>query len=212
MRRNTDNNLLKNLTLTTALVICSPLVKAEVIDCSAKNSTGICAKSLQESRQKLSNHYLTALLVSDAPIRLLQDTQNLWLNRAKQCKQASCYLQQIDLRIDDLNVYTSLNQTLTQHYLKFEKGQPAQQGVHLKLHQLGKDSIKIEGIAYRSPNNRLETQAVNFLAYTTPQDKTEIIDNEHDCKYRFSYSKALLVVTSQQQGCERFNGTYRLYD
>ena len=212
MRRNTDNNLLKNLALAMAFALCSPLAAAQMMDCNQSNLKGICAKPLQETRQKLTNHYLTALLVSDAPIRLLQDTQRLWLSRAKQCKQISCYLQHMELRIDDLNVYTSLNQTLTQHYLKVEQGQLAQPAVHLKMHQLGKDSIKIEGVAYRNPNNRPETQSVSFLAYTTPQEKTQILDNEHDCKYDFHYAKALLVVTSQQKGCERFNGVYRLYD
>lgn len=211
MWQNTDNNLIKTLGLV-ALACCSTFATASVIECQDHHRPGICASGLQESREKLNNHYLTALLVSDAPIRLLQDTQKLWLKRSQQCKQTRCYRQQIEQRVDDLNLYISLNQTLTQHYLKFEQGQISAQPVHLKLHQLGKDSIKIEGIAYRNPNNRVETQTINFLAYTTPQEKTQIIDNEHDCKYSFAYSKAILVVKTQQQGCERFSGVYRLYD
>ena len=212
MWRNSDNNLIKTLALPISLACFMPFAQANVIDCDAKRTQGICSTPLKDARQKLSNHYLTTLLVSDAPIRLLQDTQRLWLKRAEQCKQLRCYTQQIDARIDDLNIYTSLNQTLTQHYLKFEHGQLAPQPVHLKLHQLSKDSIKVEGIAYRNPNNRFESQMVNFLAYTTPQDKTKIVDNEHDCQYAFEYSKAILVITSPQKGCERFNGVYRLYD
>ena len=84
--------------------------------------------------------------------------------------------------------------------------------VHLKIHQLTKDRIKIEGSAYRNPNNRVETQTIPFLAYTTPDAKTEITDNEHDCKYKFQYTKAVLLIKTQQKGCERFSGVYRLYD
>ena len=211
MWRNTDNNLIKSIALPLGLACLAPLASASALDCAATGQ-GLCSTALQDARLKLNNHYLTALLVSDAPIRLLKDTQHVWRTRAQQCKQLRCYTQQIDARIDDLNLYTSLNQTLTQHYLKFEHGQLSSQPVHLKLHQLGKDSIKIEGIAYRNPNNRVESQTVNFLAYTTPQEKTQITDNEHDCKYTFAYSKAVLVVSSAQKGCERFNGVYKLYD
>lgn len=211
MWQNTDNNLIKTLGLL-GLLCGSSIATASMIDCQPTKRQGMCANALHEVRQKLNTHYLTALLVSDAPIRLLQDSQSLWLQRAKQCKSTRCYSQQIEQRVDDLNLYISLNQTLTQHYLKFEQGQIAAQPVHLKLHQLGKDSIKIEGIAYRNPNNRIESQTVNFLAYTSPQEKTRIVDNEHDCQYAFSYSKAILVVDTQQQGCERFSGVYRLYD
>ena len=42
--------------------------------------------------------------------------------------------------------------------------------------------------------------------------KNEILDNEHDCKYQLNFQKAILTVTSQQKGCERFVGNYRLYD
>lgn len=212
MWRNTDNNLIKILALPMTLLCWSPVATASLFDCEAKTGQGICRTTLHDAREKLTMHYLTALLVSDAPIRLLQDTQQLWLSRTQQCKQTRCYSQHIESRIDDLNLYTSLNQTLTQHYLKFEHGQMSRQPVHLKLHQLSKNSIKIEGIAYRNPNNRIETQAINFLAYTTPEDKNQVVDNEHDCSYTFNYTKALLIVSSSQQGCERFNGVYRIYD
>ena len=59
---------------------------------------------------------------------------------------------------------------------------------------------------------RAEAQAIPFLAYTTPDQKSQITDNEHDCKYQFSYSKALLAVKTSQKGCGRFAGIYRLYD
>ena len=117
-----------------------------------------------------------------------------------------------DQLLDDLNIYISLNQSLTQHYLKFEQGQMAKQPIHLKIHQLTKDRIKIEGVAYRTPNYRAETQTIPFLAYTTTETKSQITDNEHDCKYNFNYSKAILTVSTEQKGCERFSGIYRLYD
>lgn len=84
--------------------------------------------------------------------------------------------------------------------------------MHLQVHQLTKDKIKIEGIAYRNPNNKLETQTIPFLAYTTTEKKDEIIDNEHDCKYQFNFNKAILSVKTKQKGCERFVGVYRVYD
>jgi uncharacterized protein len=188
---------------------------AQDFDCTQPDTASmknICADNFAESREKLSNHYITAFLVSDAPVHLLEDTHRLWFKRLQQCKSLDCYKQQFEIRIEDLNFYTSLNQTLTNHYLKFENGQFAHQPVHLQVHQLTKDKIKIEGVAYRNPNNKLETQTIPFLAYTTADQKSEITDNEHDCKYHLDFNKAILSVKTEQKGCERFAGIYRLYD
>ena len=213
---NTEINLIKTLcTLFSIGCLCSTLAHAQKIDCSSPNTSSmkqICAENFTEWREKLTNHYMTAFLVSDAPVQLLEDTHTLWFKRLQQCKSSNCYKQQFELRTDDLNFYTSLNQSLTNHYLKFENGKIASQPVHLQVHQLTKDRIKIEGIAYRNPNNKLETQTIPFLAYTTPDKKSEIMDNEHDCKYQFDFNKAILSVKTEQKGCERFVGVYRVYD
>lgn len=213
---NTEINLIKTLsTLFSIGCLCTTLAHAQKMDCTEPNTHSlkkICADNFTESREKLVNHYTTAFLVSDAPVHLLEDTHTLWFNRLQQCKSLACYKQQFEVRMDDLNFYTSLNQSLTSHYLKFENGQIAKQSVHLQVHQLSKNNIKIEGIAYRSPNNKLETQTIPFLAYTTPDQKNKITDNEHDCKYQFNFSKAILSVKTVQKGCERFVGVYRVYD
>ena len=214
MLLKTDINIIKT-TLLGLGFFYSHAIFATPIDCSASGQNAnhkICSVALHEQREHLDNLYLTALLVTDAPIRIVQDTHKMWLQRLQQCKSMTCLKQQIDLRADDLNIFVSLNQSLTQHYLKFENGHFAKQQVHLKVHQLSKDRIKVEGIAYRSPNNRLDTQTVSFLAYTTPEQKSAITDNEHDCQYQFNYSKALLSVKTSPKGCERFAGVYRLYD
>lgn len=216
MLLKTELNITKTMGFLFVVgILCAENSVAEDLQCQGTPSAllkKICAQSFAETKLKLENDYLTASLVSDAPTRLIQDTQQLWLKRLKQCKSTACLKQQFELRSDDLNIYTSLNQSLTQHYLKFEAGRFSPQPVHLRVHQLGKDSIKIEGLAYRNPNNRLDTQTVSFLAYTIPAQKNEIMDNEHDCKYQFEYTKALLSVKTTQKGCERFAGIYRLYD
>lgn len=209
-----DINMMKLFGLLLGLgTLATNTASAQSLNCaSAPSASLLCSERLSEPRNKLIDQYLTAFLITDAPLRLIQDTQQLWLNRLNQCKTAECYTQQLDARFDDLNIYISLNQSLTQHYLKFEQGQIAKQPVHLKIHQLSKDRIKIEGIAYRSPKNRIETQMIPFLAYTTPNEKTKITNNENDCQYQFTYSKAILSVKSDHKNCQRFSGIYRLYD
>ena len=145
----------------------------------------ICSQQHSDNVQKLNNKFLTAYLVTDAPLQLLHDTQKLWLNQIQQCKSKTCFQQQFDLRFDDLNFYTSLNQTLTQHYLKFENGRLSELPVHLKIHQLDKDKLKIEGIAYRNPNNRIETQTMSLLAYSTPEKKNQIIDKNKTSDFEY---------------------------
>ncbi|MEG0346949.1 MAG: hypothetical protein RR605_02765 [Acinetobacter sp.] len=208
------NQLKKSGYIITLSCFCSSFVFADTIDCTTNSSQlkRICSKQYDEQRSKLNNKFLTAYLVTDAPLQLLHDTQKLWLNQIQQCKSKNCYQQQFDARLDDLNFYTSMNQTLTQHYLKFEQGKLSKQPVHLQIHQLDKDKLKIEGIAYRNPNNRIETQTFSLLAYSTPEQKNQIIDNEKKCQYQFDFQKALLIIKSGQKGCERFTGIYRLYD
>ncbi|ENX35197.1 hypothetical protein F889_00864 [Acinetobacter colistiniresistens] len=208
------NQLKKSGYIITLSCFCSTFAYAEAIDCTSNdlNANKICSKQYKEQRLKLNTKFLTAYLVTDAPLQLLHDTQNLWLNQVQQCKSKNCYQQQFDARLDDLNFYTSMNQTLTQHYLKYEHGKLAAQPVHLQIHQLDKDKLKIEGTAYRSPNNRLETQTQSLLAYSTPEQRSQIIDNEKKCQYQFDFQKALLIIKSEQKDCSRFTGIYRLYD
>ncbi len=217
MLLKTDIKMLKIIAMMLGLGMISTGSSAITLDCNndSKKTAAmkkLCSAALAESREKLTDQYFTAFLITDAPVRLLQDTQKLWVTRLQQCKTIDCFKQQFEWRLDDLNIYISLNQSLTQHYIKFEQGQIAKQPIHLKIHQLTKDRIKIEGVAYRNPNNRAETQTIPFLAYTTTETKSQIMDNEHDCKYNFNYSKAILTVSTEQKGCERFSGIYRLYD
>jgi len=217
MTSRTDRFPLKNVVCALTISFCfSSAYAADQFDCDNHKasfvSKKICAENFHETRHELNNKFLIAYLVSDAPIKLLYDTHSLWFNRLQQCKSQHCIDQQFALRDDDLNFYTSLNQSLTQHFLKFKHGKIAQPAIHLQVHQLGKDKIKIEGMAYRNPNNSNDSQIVSFLAYTTPDKKEQIFDNEHDCKYNFNFQKSILVVKTDQKGCERFSGIYRLYD
>ncbi|MPW44780.1 A1S_1983 family putative colistin resistance protein [Acinetobacter guerrae] len=217
MTFRTDRFPLKNVFCALTISFCfSSAYATDSFDCSKNRasfaSKKICSKNFMEARHELNNKFLVAYLISDAPIKLLYDTHSIWLNRLQQCKAQSCISQQFELREDDLNFYTSLNQSLTQHFLKFEHGKIAKQPIHLQVHQLTKDKVKIEGIAYRNPNNRNDSQTVPLLAYTAPDKKEQIFDNEHDCKYNFNFQKSILVVKTEQKGCERFSGIYRLYD
>ncbi|MDM1285867.1 A1S_1983 family putative colistin resistance protein [Acinetobacter indicus] len=216
MLLKTEMNLIKIIgTLLFLGSAGTPLSHAQKINCEQANTPAfnkICHADLQEIREQLNDQFLTAFLVTDAPLRILQDTHQLWFKRAQQCKTTECFKQQFEARLDQLNFFSSMNQSMIQHYLKFEQGQLAKQPVHLQIHQLNKDSIKIEGVAYRSPNNKLDTQTISLLAYTSPQQKQHIIDNEHDCNYQLDFQKAYLAVRTEQKGCERFSGIYRLYD
>lgn len=215
MLLKTEQNLVKCCGALLVLSLYSGNSFATAIACTpaqSKLEKKLCSPVFQERIDQLNNIGLTTLLITDAPLRLIKDSQQLWSQRTAQCKSQSCYEQQLDQRIDQLNFYTSINQTLTQHYLKFEQGKMADQAVHLQIHQLSKDNIKIEGIAYRNPNNAPDKQRISFLAYSTVSEKNNITDNENDCKYHFHYQKAILKVTTEQKGCERFTGVYRLYD
>lgn len=216
MLLNTEFNPIQNL-LSGFILSCAltSVAHALPIDCQQQNTTvlkKICSSQFESLRTELNEKYLTAYLITDAPIRLLYDSNCLWLNRLQQCKSSECFQQQFDIRLEDLNFYTSMNQSLTQHFIKYEQGEISKQPVHIQVHQLTKDRIKIEGLAYRNPNNHKDKQIISLLSYTTPDKKNEILDNEHDCKYRLDFQKAILTIKTEQKGCERFSGVYRLYD
>lgn len=208
------NQLKKSIYILTLSCFCSTFAYAKSIDCGDKSlaSKKVCAKQYDEQRLKLNTKFLTAYLVTDAPLKLLHDTQQLWLQHIQQCKSKNCYQQQFDYRLDDLNFYTSMNQTLTQHYLKYQYGKLASSPAHLQIHQLDKDKLKIEGIAYQNPNKKMDNQTISLLAYSTPEQKNHITDNEKKCQYQFDFQKSLLIVKTEQKGCEHFVGIYRLYD
>jgi len=216
MRSKKVINLVKMMSSALGLgYLLTSLAFAQEINCSHQKSTAlktVCSSAFQAQKQKLEAQAITAYMVTDAPLRLLQDTHVIWLRQLQRCKYQSCFQQQIDLRTDQLNFFASLNQSLTQHYLKVENGELAQKPIHIQIHRLNKNNIKIEGIAYLNPNNKLDRQNLSLLAYSTPALKSDIIDNNNDCKYHFKYSKAYLSVSSDQKGCEIFLGTYRLYD
>lgn len=215
MLLNTEFNPIKSLISGLFVYGICVITHAFPVQCDTAQTNKIariCSADFEALRNELNEKYLTAYLVTDAPIRLIDDTNQLWLNRIQQCKSTECFKQQFDIRLEDLNFYTSMNQSLTQHFIKYEHGEIAKQPIHIQVHQLTKDRIKIEGLAYRSPNNHQDKQTIPLLAYTTPDKKNEIIDNEHDCKYQMNFQKAILTVKTEQKGCERFSGIYRLYD
>ena len=217
MRLKKEINLIKTICSIFSLgYLLISSASAQELDCSDKkklSSQMICSSDFQQQKQKLETQAITAHIVTDAPLRLLQDTQIIWLNQLKRCKSQVCYQQQFDGRIDQLNFFASLNQSLTQHYLKVEDGYLlSKQPVHIQIHQLSKNNIKIEGTAYLNPNNKSEKQTLSLLAYSSPDAKTEIINNNNDCKYSVKYTKSYITMKSLKKGCEPFNGIYRLYD
>ena len=212
----TENNHSKYLSsLFFVGFLYSSAAFAQELNCEHANQhhlKTVCSKQFTQERQQLNTSALTAYLITDAPLRLVQDTNQIWQNRLAQCKSYKCYKQQFEDRIEQLNFFTSINQSLTQHYLKYENGKLASTPVHLKIHQLNKDNIKVEGIAYRNPNNKVEKQTIPFLAYSTTETKTDISNNESDCKYTFHYNKGYLKITTQQKNCDSFVGVYRVYN
>ncbi|AOA58438.1 A1S_1983 family putative colistin resistance protein [Acinetobacter larvae] len=172
----------------------------------------LCIADLDLQRKALNEQLLAASLVSDAPNQLLRDSQSAWLQRVRQCKSLTCRKQQFEQRVDELNFYTSMNQSMTLHYFKFNQGNLSYPAIQLRIHQLNKNRIKIEGFSYQNPNNLPEQQVINLTAYTTPEQKQRIRDNDSGCQYQLQFDKALLQIKSEQKSCNRFVGYYRLYD
>ncbi len=208
-------SILTLLSLSSLAIISSSISHAQAIPCENTHQQAwkkmLCGNELKKQRLLLNDKYLTAYLATDAPIQLLEKTQQLWLNRVQQCTTRRCFEQQIDLRSEELNFYTSMNQSMTQHFIKYNRGKIAIPEVHIMVHQLSTDRIKIEGNAYLNPNNKNQQQRM-LLAYSSPDPKKPVLDNDRRCSYQMTFHKALLVVQSKQEECQHFTGHYRRYD
>ncbi|MDQ8953451.1 hypothetical protein RFH42_10815 [Acinetobacter rudis] len=208
-------SILTLLSLSSLAIFSSSISHAQAIPCENPHQQAwkkmLCGNELKKQRLLLNDKYLTAYLATDAPIQLLEKTQQLWLNRVQQCTTRRCFEQQIDLRSEELNFYTSMNQSMTQHFIKYNRGKIAIPEVHIMVHQLSTDRIKIEGNAYLNPNNKNQQQRM-LLAYSSPDPKKPVLDNDRRCSYQMTFHKALLVVQSKQKECQHFTGHYRRYD
>ncbi|EPF73366.1 A1S_1983 family putative colistin resistance protein [Acinetobacter rudis] len=209
-------SILTLLSLSSIAIFSSQISHAQAIPCDSTHNIAwkkmLCGTQFKQQRLSLNDKYLTAYQVTDAPTQLLEVTQQLWLKRIQQCKSKRCFEEQIDQRSEELNFYSSMNQSMTQHFIKYNQGKIAIPEVHIMVHQLSEDRIKIEGSAYLNPNNKSQQQQSSLFAYSSPNPKNPILDNDRRCSYQMTFHKALLVIQSKQTECQRFTGHYRRYD
>lgn len=192
------------MSIAQASLLCQP--KAF----SKKNHALVCKNSFNIERATFSQVFNNVVLMTNAPLTVLQATQHMWQERIYACKNKACVQQEFNLRTDELNALASLNQSLTKHFIKYKQGVIAKPHTLIQIHQLDKNKIKIEGVAYQNLNQHAGHHT--FLAYSPSGQQIEILNNEDNCKYRFQIEKAILSIASEQKQCQQFAGIYRLYD
>lgn len=190
---------------------------ASLPDCNVKSAQVfqkmVCKNSeLKQLNQQIQETYLTTQLMSNAPLNLLKISQMAWENYVKQCKNARCIQQQFEQRIDELTLLTTMNQSFTQHYIRYKASTIDPQMTQLQIQQLDKNRIKIEGIQYRNPNNSEQNRIIHLRSYTSPDQLTEITDLDSKCKYTLQRTAHTLNFYSTDHKCKRFIGIYKLYD
>ncbi|SDC04831.1 A1S_1983 family putative colistin resistance protein [Acinetobacter boissieri] len=171
----------------------------------------LCTQNLCQEQNELDKKKLVTLteqtnFVSNAPRSILDMTHHLWQKRMQLCKTKQCLAQQITQRTQELNEFATLNQALTQHFIKYQHGKVAKQQVYLQLHQLEQNKLKIDGYGYSNQ------QQQHFLAYSQNTDLAQITNNEDGCTYAMTLSKGLLNIQSGEKKCRLFAGNYRRYD
>lgn len=164
-----------------------------------------CSSSYTQQRQAIEQQFNDTQLTTNASSYLLKNTQNLWLNQVFLCKKKSCINKLIDIRHEELLNYSTLNQTLTQHFFKYTQGVLSEPVTAIEIHQLDQKRLKIEGLI-KGKNNQLLT------AYTDSNTQIHLINTENNCAYHFNVQKSLLQVSSVDHKCQPFVGIYRLYD
>ena len=175
--------------------------------------TTVCKhEELNLLAQEIKEKYLVTQLMSNAPLSLVQHSQQSWEKYVRMCKTKHCIQNQFEQRIDDLGFMTSLNQSFTQHFIRYQGGAHTKQMTTLQLHQMDKNRIKIEGMQYRNPNNSESSRIAYLRSYTTTQFDSKIVDLETRCDYQLARTKYTLKFESADPKCQRFVGVYKLYD
>lgn len=204
------------LTSCTLFSISLPTY-AQLPDCTKKQNQKfeiqVCKhENLKILNQQIKEKYLSAQLMSNAALPLLARVHQDWLNYVKLCKNQQCIQQQFEQRLDDLTIIINMNQSLTQHFIRYNPKQKDAQMVTLQLQQLDKNKIKIEATQYRNPNNS-ENQRIAYLrSYTSPSLQDPITDLETKCVYTIERTGHVLEFKTEDQQCKRFVGVYKLYD
>lgn len=202
-------------------MVCLALLQQHVFagmpDCEKKLSGAfdqkVCShQELKDLNQQIREKYLNAQLMSNAPLKLLETSNRAWEKYVKSCKSVQCIHREFEQRIDDLTFFTTINQSLTQHYIRYKSAAIDSQMTHIQLQQLDKNRIKIEGIQYRSPNNSEATRIAYLRSYSSPDHLTDITDLENKCIYSLIRTDHTLEFQSEDPKCQRFVGLYKLYD
>lgn len=190
---------------------------AQLPDCEKKqNQTfekSVCQNNdLNALNSQIKEKYLSAQLMSNASLALLSLAHEDWIKYVKSCKNRQCIQQQFEQRLDDLTFIINMNQSLMQHFVRYDPQQKNQQMVTLQLQQLDKNKIKIEAMQYRNPNNSEHQRIAYLRSYTSPDLTETIVDLETKCHYSINRFGHVLEFKTEDQKCKRFIGIYRLFD
>lgn len=212
-----NKSKLKNFVALVLFSGISSSIYAVLPDCAHKNLTGFEAKICKNEKLKTLNSdvkdkYLSAQLMSNASLKLLQRSQHDWYKFTQKCKNTACIQEQFEQRLDDLTFIMNMNQSLTQHFIRYHPKTSNEQLATLQLQQLDKNKIKIEGNQYRHPHNSRDKRIAYLRSYTSSDLKTDITDLETKCTYKLKRIGYLLRFTSNDKNCQRFVGLYKLYD
>lgn len=169
-------------------------------------------EQLKEHNEEIKAQYLQAQLMSNAPLKLLLLSQQQWENFVNKCKNKTCISQQFERRIDELVYLTSMNQSLTQHFVRYVNGKVDPQFTSLQIQQLDRNRIKIEATQFRNPNNSDTARYAHLRSYTTADALQEISDLDSRCQYKIERKFSILKLESDEENCKRFTGIYKLYD
>ena len=169
-------------------------------------------EQLKEHNEEIKAQYLQAQLMSNAPLKLLLLSQQQWENFVNKCKTKACISQQFEQRVDELVYLTSMNQSLTQHFVRYVNGKVDPQFTSLQIQQLDRNRIKIEATQFRNPNNSDTARYAHLRSYTTADALQEISDLDSRCQYKIERKFSILKLESDEENCKRFTGIYKLYD
>lgn len=210
-----NSNLIKN-TLFITLAIVPTITFAYTIApekiCDTHTRALFCKDNYKTQRDQVSNLLDTTQQTTNAPLHLINETQNLWLHRIYKCKADKCIQNELSSRIDELNTYSSLNQSLTQHFFKYTQGKVATPNTYLQIHQLDQKRIKVEGLSYTHKHHEKGQHFLIAYSNNTTKESIQLKNTDDQCIYELKQSKALLTLKSDQPTCQHFSGVYRLYD
>lgn len=207
--------------LTAGLTTVTHAATFTAIDCDqAANRVErtICAdKKLTQLDKQVAQQITAAADVSKVPQKILEATQQQWVNTRDQCQQNSCIEDSYQSRLTELKRYNLTDQHFVRHFIRVQAdGSPTTALSVMEVHKLDEKRVRVIINSFAPINQTsYKVNHAAFSAYASQAKHIRIKDLDSQCLlnvHQIDDSNIKVKQKSTRCGAPhiRFSGHYQL--